>query len=99
MGWQPTQAAPPKITKAKKIDGNVVNADVVIVYGDVKGNITNADTVVIINGDVYGNISNCDNVAGFLADQCIPVNRIVEVQTQPGVYEKLRRWKGKDEEK
>ena len=99
MGWQPTQAVPPRIAKTKKIDGNVNNAEVVIVYGDVKGNITNADTVVVINGDVYGNITNCDNVAGLLADQCIPVNRIVEVQTQPGVYERLRGWKGKDEEK
>ena len=75
MGWQPTQAAPPKlpkkVTKAKKIEGDVVNADVVIVYGDVKGNITNADTVVIINGDVYGNISNCDNVAGLISDKAI----------------------------
>lgn len=73
MGWQPTQAAPPKlpkkVTKAKKIDGDVVNADVVIVYGDVKGNITNADTVVVINGDVFGNVVNCDNVAGLLADK------------------------------
>lgn len=75
MGWQPTQVAPPKIprkvTKAKKIEGNVINANVVIVYGDVKGNITNADTVVVINGDVYGNISNCDNVAGLLADKAV----------------------------
>lgn len=73
MGWQPTQAAPPKwpkkVTKAKKIDGNVVNADVVIVYGDVKGNINNCDSVVVINGDVYGHINNCDNVAGLLADK------------------------------
>lgn len=75
MGWQPTQAAPPrlpqKITKAKKIDGDVVNADVVIIYGDVKGNITNADTVVVINGDVFGNISNCGNVAGLISDKAI----------------------------
>lgn len=73
MGWQPTQAAPPKlpkkVTKAKRIDGNVVNADVVIVYGDVKGNIANADTVVVINGDVFGNISNCENAVGLLADK------------------------------
>ena len=75
MGWQPTQAAPPriprKVTKAKKLDGNVVNADIVIVYGDVKGSITNADTVVVINGDVYGNIVNCDNIAGLLADKAV----------------------------
>lgn len=57
--------------KLKSVDGNVVSTDVVIVYGDVKGNITNADTVVVINGDVFGNITNCDNVAGLISDKAI----------------------------
>ena len=70
MGWQPTQAAsPPGPKKLKKLDGNINNTDVVIVYGDVKGNINNCDNVIVINGDVYGHINNCDNVAGLLADK------------------------------
>ena len=72
MGWQPTQAAPPPVPKKlKKLDGNINNTDVVIVYGDVKGNVNNCDNVIVINGDVYGNISNCDNVAGLLADKAV----------------------------
>ena len=57
--------------KYKKVDGDVVNTGVVIVYGDIKGNVTNCDTVVVINGDVYGNITNCDNVSGLLADKAV----------------------------
>lgn len=72
MAWQPTQAAPPLVPeKLKKLDGNINNADVVIVYGDVKGNVNNCDNVIVINGDVYGNISNCDNVAGLISDKAI----------------------------
>ena len=52
----------------KKLDGNVNNADTVIVYGNIKGNINNCDNVIIINGNVEGNINNCDNVCGLLAD-------------------------------
>lgn len=55
----------------KKIVTNVSNVDTVIVYGDVKGNINNADYVVVINGDVYGHINNCDNVVGLLADKAV----------------------------
>lgn len=61
---------PDKVTKAK-IKGNVSNADVVIVYGDIKGNVYDCDNVVVINGDVYGNITLCDNVAGLLADKAV----------------------------
>lgn len=57
--------------KYKKVDGNVVNTGIVIVYGDIKGNVNNCDTVVVINGDVYGNITNCDNVSGLLADKAV----------------------------
>ena len=58
-----------KVLKAKRVDGNINNANVVIVYGDVKGNIYDCDTVIVINGDVNGNITLCDNVAGFLSDK------------------------------
>ena len=58
-----------KVLKAKRVDGNINNANVVIVYGDVKGNVNNCDTIVVINGDVYGHINNCDNVAGLPADK------------------------------
>lgn len=72
MGWQPKQAAPPPVPKKlKKLDGNINNNDVVIVYGDIKGNVNNCNNVIVINGDVYGNISNCDNVAGLLADKAV----------------------------
>lgn len=57
--------------KLKKLEGNINNTDIVIVYGDVKGNVNNCDNVIVINGDVYGNISNCDNVAGLLADKAV----------------------------
>lgn len=59
------------VEKYKKIHGNVNNANVVIVYGDIKGNVNNCDNVVVINGDVYGHINNCDNVAGLLADKAV----------------------------
>ena len=49
--------------------GSLGREGVVVVYGDVKGNIYDCDTVVIINGDCFGNITNCDNVAGLLADK------------------------------
>ena len=72
MGWQPKQAAPlPVPKKLKKLDCNINNTDVVIVYGDIKGNVNNCDNVIVINGDVYGNISNCDNVAGLISDKAI----------------------------
>ena len=55
--------------KYKKVEGNINNADVVIVYGDVKGNIVAAKDVIVINGAVKGNLVNCENVAGLLAQE------------------------------
>lgn len=45
------------------------NCEVVIVYGDIKGNIKDCQDVIIINGDVKGNIHNCENVCGLLSNQ------------------------------
>lgn len=50
-------------------NGNIEDAGVVIVYGNVNGNIKDCDTVVIINGNVNGKIKDCQTVAGFLADK------------------------------
>lgn len=61
---------PDKVTKTK-IKGNVSNADVVIVYGDIKGNVYGCENVVVINGDVYGEVSFCGNVAGLLSDKAV----------------------------
>ncbi len=85
MGWQPTEE---RTTKAKNINGDVVNAKTVIVYGDIKGNVCNCDDVIVINGDVNGNITLCDNVAGLLADKGI--ERCDPIEIEPGVYYKLR---------
>ena len=41
-----------KIYESKAYVKNINNADVVIVYGNVYGNITNADNVVVINGNI-----------------------------------------------
>ena len=57
-----------KVHKYKKLEGDINNTDVVIVYGKVEGNISNCDDVVIINGDVEGNITNCDNVLGTISN-------------------------------
>lgn len=51
-----------KVLKIKKIEGSVINSDTVIVFGDVKGNITNANNVVVIGGDIKGNITHADTV-------------------------------------
>lgn len=59
------------VYKYKKVKGNVVNTGLVIVYGDIKGNVSNCDTVVVINGDVFGNITNCKNVSGLLSDKAV----------------------------
>lgn len=75
------------VEKYKKIYGNVDNANVVIVYGDVKGNVNNCNDVIIINGDVHGHINNCDNVAGLLADKGI--ERCNPIEIEPGVYYKF----------
>lgn len=47
---------------------DIVNTNTVVVYGDVKGDVTNCETVVIINGDVKGDVINCANATGLLAD-------------------------------
>lgn len=60
-----------KVANTRSIAGNVNNADVVIVYGDIKGNVYDCDNVIVINGDVNGNITLCDNVAGLLADKAV----------------------------
>lgn len=67
---QPTIPPMPKRTeKYKSVYGNINNANVVIVYGDVKGNINFCGDVIIINGNVNGNIMDADNVAGLLAER------------------------------
>ena len=48
---------------------NITNSDIVVVYGNVYGDITNADNVIIINGDMNGDIRNCENVLGTVSDQ------------------------------
>ena len=48
---------------------NVSDTNIVIIYGGVKGNISNCQDVIIIDGDIKGNISNCENVCGLLADK------------------------------
>jgi len=52
---------------------DITNSDIVVVYGNVYGDIKNATDVVIINGDLKGDIINCDNVLGTLADKHIGV--------------------------
>ena len=82
MGYQAIQTnvppMPTRVSKLKKIEGNVNNTDVVIVYGDVKGNINNCDNVIIINGNVKGNLNNCRNVAGLLASEGIGEDALFE---------------------
>ena len=51
-----------KVIKIKKIEGNVINSDTVIVFGDVHGSISNANNVVVIGGTVKGSISNVDTL-------------------------------------
>lgn len=48
---------------------NIKDMDVLVVYGDVLGNIINCKDVIVINGDVKGNITKCENVSGLLADK------------------------------
>lgn len=55
--------------KVNNVNGNIKDASVVIVYGDIKGNIKDCQDVIIINGDVKGNIHNCKNVCGLLSNQ------------------------------
>lgn len=50
---------------------DISNADVVVVYGSVYGDIVNAENVVIINGNVHGDITNCENVLGTISDRSI----------------------------
>lgn len=49
-------------TKCRNLIGNVGNADVVIVYGDISGNCYNCENVVVIDGSIKGNLVNCENV-------------------------------------
>lgn len=61
------------------IGKNVSDANIVIAYGGVKGNISNCKDVIIINGDIKGNINNCENVCGLLADdEKLQKSRILE---------------------
>ena len=57
-----------EVIQVKDTDANINNADVVIIYGKVSGNINNCENVVVINGQVVGDICNCENVLGTLAD-------------------------------
>ena len=57
--------------KTNGVKGNIKDANAVIIYGDVKGNIIDCENVIIINGDIKGNIKDCNNVCGLLADQSI----------------------------
>lgn len=49
-------------TKCRNLIGNIGNADVVIVYGDISGNCYNCENVVVIDGSIKGNLINCKNV-------------------------------------
>lgn len=82
----PITESPTRVLKLKKLEGNVNDADVVIVYGDVKGNINNCDNVIVINGDVKGNLNNCDNVAGLLANNAL---KDEPIEVHPGCYIKF----------
>ena len=42
--------------------------DILIVYGNILGNVNNCETVVVINGDISGNMVNCNNITKLPAD-------------------------------
>lgn len=50
---------------------DITNTDVVIVYGNVHGNIFNSDNVIVINGNIEGDICNVDNVLGVVSEHGI----------------------------
>lgn len=54
---------------------DVTNADVVVVYGNVYGDIKNTNNVVIINGNLEGKVINCDTI---LSDEDVPGFKIGE---------------------
>ena len=56
-------------TYNNSVSHNIDKQDVVIVYGDIKGNVKDCKNVIIINGNVMGNIKDCDNVCGLLSDK------------------------------
>lgn len=61
----PIQTSIPR--KLRSVNGDVEDADVVIVYGNVNGSIKKCKTVVVINGNVNGDVKNNETVAGYLA--------------------------------
>lgn len=69
------------IGKAKDIS----NADNVVVYGYVDGDIVNCENVIIINGYVDGEIINCNHVLGLLSDKSIGRNALLNKE-KSGVY-------------
>lgn len=67
------------VEKHRKVQGDISNADIVIVYGDIKGNVNNANDVIIINGDVKGDVINCSNIAGLLSDKAVRVGTSINI--------------------
>ena len=58
-------------TRRGDYDNNAEDMDILVVYGDVWGNIKNCNTIVIINGDIKGDVRDCKEVVGLPGDNRI----------------------------
>ena len=73
-----------KIIKiVKSADFNILNSDVVIVYGNIKANQINAKNVICIKGDIDGNIA---------ADRVVGIPSTKDAQTDFRVHHKKCRY-------